>query len=217
MACVALSIASSNCFYLLGKGDTPTSSIWEAAIFPKYTAYRELHTLDTYAILVVLVVQGTMPNTHLVTLNCSGKVALLVQSTGDAEYAFGLVALLLKLHCRFDIANNLLVHNLLDGYTRFGGLDSRWYFLFCSFPVSNLTSHFARLWVHGRIAVHAKRKEMANRDSARFLARAHILLFGNDSTRFLSRVSFAPGGDVEEHFFWFSFPVDVVFFSTYCI
>ena len=64
-----------------------------------------------------------MPNTHLVTLNCSSKVALLVQSIGDTEHGCELVALLLKLRCRFDIANNLLVYNLLDGYSRLGGLD----------------------------------------------------------------------------------------------
>lgn len=58
---------------------------------------------------------------------------------------------------------------------------------------------------------------MANRDSARFLARVHILLFGNDSTRFLSRISCAPSGDVEERFCWHPFSVDVVDFAIRCI
>lgn len=58
---------------------------------------------------------------------------------------------------------------------------------------------------------------MANRDSARFLARGLILLFGNDSTRFLSGISFSQSGDVEERFFLFSFPIDVFFLSIYRI
>ena len=64
-----------------------------------------------------------MPNTHLVALNRSSKVTLLVQSIGEAEHKCELVALLLQLCCRLDIANNVLVYNLLDGYSRLGGLD----------------------------------------------------------------------------------------------
>ena len=64
-----------------------------------------------------------MPNTHLVTLNRSSKVTLLVQSIGETEQGCELVALLLKLRCLFDIANNFLVYNLLDGYSRLGRLN----------------------------------------------------------------------------------------------
>ena len=58
---------------------------------------------------------------------------------------------------------------------------------------------------------------MANRDSARFLARVRILLFGNDSTRFLSRTSCAPSGDVEERFYRYPFSIVVVDFAIRCI